>query len=306
MVYQTGQHLCERLITGQRVLTNCIIQRGYPCHKILQGTVKQIEGHFWILMSAETHTFPRAEPEMAGLFRIVDACAGIGAVAAGYDACKAQVLCHLEANPKFHQWLHSKTKVPCIRGDITDRRAVAEVAKHTPVSHTLSTGISCQPFSRLGDGKQGKDPRSASFPGALLMGYFLGSLAFLLDCTQEAMDSEWIQNQLMSFEKQIKHHVCQNVLHLHELWPAKRTRWWAIIAHPALAIQSIPRIPVLRLGPSIIHVIRNLLNMPADQLSQLEPTQYELRQFYFAKGGIGRSVIDMYRAMPTATHSWGS
>ena len=110
----------------------------------------------------------------------------------------------------------------------------------------------------------------------------------------------------MSFEKQIKHHVCQNVLHLHELWPAKRTRWWAIIAHPALAIQSIPRIPVLRLGPSIIHVIRNLLNMPADQLSQLEPTQYELRQFYFAKGGIGRSVIDMYRAMPTATHSWGS
>ena len=306
VVYQPGKHLCATNIKGQQVMTNCILQRGQTFHTILQGKVQYQEGHWWITMDEATRTFPRADPEMTGLYRIVDACAGLGAVATGYQACEAEIICHVEANPTFHQWAKTRTSVPCILGDITDHRTIAEVAKYTQGSHILSAGVSCQPFSRLGDGRQGADPRSASFPGALLMGYFLGSLAFLLECTQEAKDSEWIQGQLASFAQQLGYQVQQTVLLLHETWPSRRTRWWATIVHSALPSQQIPRMPAMRFAPTIIHVLRTMLNLSAEQLEQLQLSKYELRQFYAAKGGVGPKIIDMYKAMPTATHSWGS
>ena len=287
-------------------MTNCILQRGQPCHTVLQGVLTKEQGHWWIKMSGETRSFPRPEPEMSGLYKVVDACAGIGAVATGYQFCGAEIVCHVDSNEQFHQWKSSRTQTPCILGDITKVSTIHAVAKHTPWSHTLSAGVSCQPFSRLGDGKQGNDPRSASLPGALLMGYFLGSLVLLLECTQEALTSEWVQNQMAAFANQLGYTFQQTTLTLHELWPAKRSRWWAVLAHPELCIRPIPRMPALHFEPSIIHVLRKLLTMPSDQLDQLALTQYELRQFYEAKGGIGRSIIDLYRAMPTATHSWGS
>ena len=135
-------------------------------------------------------------------------------------------------------------------------------------------------------------------------GVFFGKYAIILECTQEAGKSDWVQNQLQAFASQIGFTMQQTVLMLHETWPARRTRWWAILAHAALCIRPIPRMPVLRFEPTIIHVLKALLSFPESQLQQLALSKYELRQFYSAKGGF--KILDMYKAMPTATHSWGS
>ena len=37
VVYQPGHHLCSTMIHGQQVHTNCVFQRGSPCHTVLQG-----------------------------------------------------------------------------------------------------------------------------------------------------------------------------------------------------------------------------------------------------------------------------
>ena len=85
------------------------------------------------------------------------------------------------------------------------------------------------------------------------MGFFLGSLAIILECTKEARTSKWIQEQLALYAAQTGYTVRQAVLNLYETWPAMRTRWWAIIAHPALSVPEIPPMPAMRFVPSHEH-----------------------------------------------------
>ena len=177
VVYQPGKHLCQTLVNRQQFFTDCILQRGYETHTILDGCVQNCDGKWWIRMGPNTRSFSRPVAEMEGLYHIVDACSGLGAVAKGYEACGARVLCHVESNEVFHQWSAARTTKPCIRGNVADMHTVFEVSKCVQQSHVLAAGVSCQPFSGLGDGKQGQDTRSASFTGILMMVFF--SVAFL-------------------------------------------------------------------------------------------------------------------------------
>jgi hypothetical protein len=298
--------MCLTTINHQQFFTDCVLQKGIESHVILNGVLQYSEGKWWIKAGPDTRTFPRQVAEMKGLYNVIDACSGIGAVTQGFTACGAQIVCHIESNKAFHQWQETRSQSTCIRGCVNDPNTVYEVSKHVQESHVLTAGISCQPFSGLGDGGQGQDPRSASFTGVMMMGFFLGSLAIILECTKEANQSEWIQQQLQRFAVQTGCTVRQSILRLHETWPAQRTRWWAIIAHPALSVQSIPPMPSMRFVPSVMHLIRSMLPMSESELAQLVLSLYELRSFHDAPGGIGPNVIDVYKAMKTATHSWGS
>ena len=305
-VYQPGRHLCHSLIHQQPIMTDCILQRGHPVHTVLKGTIQFKEGRCWLCMTHETRCFPRQAPEMQGLYRIIDACSGISAVTKGYEACGAQVLCHVDSNRKFHEWTSKHGHAPSILGSVAELDTVHEVAKVVHQSHVLSAGTSCQPFSGLGDGLQGLDPRSASFTGILMMGFYLGSLAIILECTKEALTSEWIQSQLAAFSRQTGYQLSQTILHLHETWPAKRTRWWALLVHPVLAFVKIPPMPAMRFPPAIVHLLQTMLQMPPEHFEQLVLSKYEHRQFHDHKGGLGACAIDFFKALSTATHSWGS
>ena len=306
VVYQPGRHLCRTALRHQLFITDCHLQKGHECHSILDGHLTQQEGQWWIKMGETTHVFPRPALEMQGLYRVIDVCSGLGAVTRGYEACGAEVLCHVDSNEQFIRWKQSRTETPCIRGNVAHAETIAAVAKCVRQSHVVSAGISCQPFSALGDGRQGDDPRSESFTGTMMLGYFLGCIMYVLECTKEAFSSEWIQKQLECFSAQTGYRVQQSVLHLHEMWPARRTRWWAVVAHAALSIQPIPAMPSMRFMPSIIHVLKTMLPMSDEALQQLMLSDDEFQQFCNAKGGIVASLIDVFKAMPTATHSWGS
>ena len=97
----------------------------------------------------------------------------------------------------------------------------------------------------------------------------------------------------------------QTVLILQSVWPYHRTRWWALLAHPALQVKDIPDMPRLRWTPSIMHLIPTMMSMSPDELHQLILDLEELQIFHAAKGGIAKLWIDMLKALPTATNSWG-
>lgn len=80
VVYQPGKHLCVTGVNKQQFFTDCILQRGYESHTILNGVLQNCEGKWWIRMGPNTRTFSRPVAEMSGMFRIVDACSGVGAV----------------------------------------------------------------------------------------------------------------------------------------------------------------------------------------------------------------------------------
>ena len=182
---------------------------------------------------------------MEGMLNVVEACSGISALSQGYVQCGAKILCHVESNPTFAQWLRTKSKVPCVQGEVSSPATVAAVASIVQASHFLSAGISRQPFSGLGDCREQYDPRSTSCPGAILMGFWLGSVAFVLECTKHAFTSPWVQNMLEEFAMDTKYQIHQTVWSVHPLRPAKRDRWWCIVSHPALNLRALPDLPAL-------------------------------------------------------------
>ena len=160
VVCQPGRHVCKTLIHNQLFLTDCMLQKGHDTHTVMKGTLQNRNGQWWLVMGPNTRTFLRPAAEMNGMYRIVDACSGIAAVSKGFEACVAQVLCHVQSSQVLHQWNAARSTKACTEGVFPKSKP-----SMNQQSHVLSVGISCQPFSGLGDGKQGCDPRSVSFTG---------------------------------------------------------------------------------------------------------------------------------------------
>ena len=98
----------------------------------------------------------------------------------------------------------------------------------------------------------------------------------------------------------------QGLLQLHQIWPAYRTRWWAVLFHPSLHVQSIPPVPKMHFEPSIVHLLPCLMQLTPEEIAQLELSIHETAMFSAQPKGILGSVIDLFKPMPTATHSWGN
>lgn len=142
VVYQPGRHMCLTTINHQQFFTDCVLQKGIESHVILNGVLQYSEGKWWIKAGPDTRTFPRQVAEMKGLYNVIDACSGIGAVTQGFTACGAQIVCHIESNQAFHQWQETRSQSTCIRGCVNDPNTVYEVSKHVQESHVLTAGIS--------------------------------------------------------------------------------------------------------------------------------------------------------------------
>ena len=171
---------------------------------------------------------------------------------------------------------------------------------------SLAAGVSCQPWSRLGDQNGGKDPRAQSLIGTLCTAHMLQTPIVLLECTPTAETAEWFQRVLAQFVEQTGYHLSQKQLQLHSLWPAKRSRWWGVLTHPSLGKVEIPEFPKMAFAPSLVHLFPRMFQMDKAQENELALDLYELRQFYNSKEGIQKHLVQFYSPMPTATHSWGS
>ena len=75
---------------------------------------------------------------------------------------------------------------------------------------------------------------------------------------------------------------------------------------PYLGLSDIPPLPELPFRPCIADLFQLPAMLPDDELQQLHLDAYEARHFHNAKGGIGSSMINRSRHMPTATHAWGT
>ena len=167
-------------------------------------------------------------------------------------------------------------------------------------------GVACQPFSRLGDRKEQHDSRSESFPAFLRMLFWLQIPIGIMECTSEVYESSWAQGILGAYMDATGSVCAQKILHLHRIWPAYRTRWWAVITQkgiPAMCLEDLPELPFT---PGIIHLIPKMLEMSPEELTQIELDPYELRAFHSCKKGVQSCIVEKCRPMATATHSWGS
>ena len=302
-----GMTICRTTINRQ--LFSTTISLGCEGEfSLLDGILKRFQGHYWIEESANTKVLNRPCPDMTKPLSSVEVCAGIGAGCSALRECGINVKCLNEMNPKFCQWLEANKRADqtIVQGDINQADVIERIAQSAPDAQMLGGGVSCQPFSALGDRLEGQDSRSVSFTGTLKAAFHLNVAWIVLECTKEARYSTWAQGVLNAFCSQTGFRLSQSVLDLHKFWPGHRTRWWAILSHPMLPQVEVPQMPSLPWIPTILHVAPGVMPLTTSHLQALTLDVSELRIFNSTPKGIHAHLLNLCKPMPTATHSWGS
>ena len=264
--------------------------------------MKVVDQH-WLLRTNETVIVEHQVRDVQTIPVVAEVCSGISAVSTGYEACGARVDMHCDNNPVFTDWLQAHGK-RVIQGDLADPRTVSNLSQHC--GGILSGGISCQPWSKLGDEQHLNDPRARSLPGMLQAVHLLQISLAIMECTEAVHQSVDAQFMLRQFAVATGMVVQQKVLPLHSIWPAKRTRWWATLSRPCLELQPIPDVPALAFEPSLIHLFPHFMELTDRDLSQLKLDDDEMDQFLSTPRGMYEHQVKQLKPLPTATHSWGS
>ena len=306
IMFCPGSHIGRMIHTKQIFRTDASIDPNTAKFSILLGTKRLIGSNFWIQTDVDSRILRHPTLAVDHLRKLVETCAGLGIVGKGFHTCGIETVCYNEVNPAFCEWNRKRNQAPTVEGDLTQDTTTGKIFDVVGTPHILSAGISCQPFSYLGDKRENKDRRSTSLTGTLRMAYINQSAMVVLECTPAANDSKWVQDILQEFCATAGYKLQQRILHLDSMWPAVRNRWWAVLAHPAFEIAQIPEMPVLRFKPSIMHLISTMLHPSEHVMKQIALDSFELERFSNQKGGIGKYVLNAYRPLPTATHSWGS
>lgn len=297
---------CTTVIHHQKFSLRGELPRDVSRFAVVNAIKSGSQQDFWLAMDAHTTLIPHSEFNLQHAPQVIEACSGIGAVGQGFRQCGLTTSCYIDSNEKFCRWIQDRSRIPVIHGSIADSVVIGQVHRITQGEQILSGGVSCQPFSSLGDRKEQHDPRSISFPSLLRMGFFLNVIGIIMECTKEVMESAWAQSILQAFSSITGFRVSQTVLHLHRTWPAFRTRWWAVVSHPSIPEVHLPPMPDISFAPGVLHLIPRLLDLPPEQLHELECDLYELRHFHSNPRGVQSFILSMLTPMPTATHSWGS
>ena len=303
-----GVTVCQSVLQKQSFCTSVNLDFVQGEFSILDGIVRKIQGRVWVEAGPTTEVINRPPPNVAEPLSAVEMCAGLGIGSTAFHACGIKTQCYNDQNPKYCQWLEQtvsqEAKVIC--GDLTTAATLKAVSDAAPFAQFLSAGISCQPFSFLGDQRQQYDDRSRSLPGVLKSAYHLNVTWLLLECTKEARFSNWAQGMIDTFCRETGFRAEQQILDLHKTWPAHRTRWFAVLTHPSMPAVPIPNMPMLPWIPSLLHLTPGVLPMTHECMDDMKLDFHELKAFNENRKGIHGSIINMCKPMQTATHSWGS
>lgn len=291
------------ILHNQCFLTDVKIPAGFFKATLYRVCKQTYNGTIWLQSTDHTSVEGHRPFSVNQLQRMNETCSGMGFVDGGYEACGVTISSLDDTNIRFSQWAHNHGR-KVITGDICLSSTVQQIAKQQRGS--LSSGVSCQPWSTLGDMKGGSDMRAQSLPGTLKAAHLLQVPVLIIECTKVAATAEWVQGMLAKFCQETGYIMHQKILSLDEIWISQRTRWWTTISHPSLGVKEIPDLPELAFKPSFLHVFPKLIPMTPEEEEEIALDRYELRQFYTSKGGITKHLVNYAKPLPTATHSWGS
>eukprot|EP00438_Fugacium_kawagutii_P018120 Skav206111 [mRNA] locus=scaffold3597:185169:189815:+ [translate_table: standard] len=171
----------------------------------------------------------------------------------------------------------------------------------------VTAGVPCQPYSTQGHQGRHLDSRSQTCPAVLRAAHFLGSVGLLLECVPEAMTDAAMQRSVQEYAEMTGACVYQRVLHLHSCWPARRSRWLALIVPRDLAFGGFGGLPVAVPAPALKDLFpQSWPTWNASDESELEWTELEQQTFACPDYGPTDRRPNMCEPCPTALHSWGS
>ena len=255
-----------------------------------------------------SHALPIAACVGDDLKLVVELCSGVGAFSSVSKLLGCHVIAGVDQNPKWEglfKELHQEESRFLI-GDIADLEIVKQLHWLGATHATILAGVSCQPYSKAGDGLGFKDVRSQSLPKALFTTWLLQSPICILECVEGIRQHPEVIRLLDSFCKTAGYHWTEKVLHLDHVWCAKRTRWFAVVSSKILGPIEIHDFPPCASFRTIQEVMPSIIQWPQNAMEQLCLSLYELVKFGdYTKGGIETCYLSLTGVLPTVLHSAG-
>ena len=237
---------------------------------------------------------------------VIEVCSGFGGLGQGLLTTGFRPSVCNDMNALMLDLYDAQMPIPKVHGDLNKLATVASIWDKCPRSTTLSAGIACQPYSRLGDGRGGQDPRSSSLSATLACAHFLRSVVIILECVEPAQSDPYVIDTIRKFCNKTGFHYSDAVLRLQNVWPCVRTRWWCILSAPALGPIRIRPWPTMHDCSLIKHVLPYIIRWPFNHEKELELLPHERAAFQVDDEDACPYFMQRSGVLPCPLHAWGS
>ena len=296
-------HIMRSALYGQIFALKGVLHKEVAVY-LLVGV--SVESHLPHRLHADCQTMicPRPPISLQNMFKVIEVCSGLGCLGVGLEHSGFEVVLRTDISEPMTQLASKIHASPTLCADITNDITMGKIRGKIPYSCSLAAGVSCQPFSKLGDKRQKLDPRSLTLPTVLRMTFLMRQAIVIIECVDEAMKCEWVQQVLSKFHQATGYRVQQGLLHLQNVWPARRSRWWCVISHPMIGDIPWKPLPVVVNSPILSHLLDDFQTCSPEDLQHLELDTYELN--HFERAGFLNNELAIHSQMPTSLHSCGN
>ena len=287
------------------VFSGCL-QAGFHSYTILNGVLQQQYPIPMVVSTTGTKILGHHQHSWDSLKSVVDLCAGFGGLGQGAAAAGFTVQVAVDQNKCMLDLYSRAADAHVICGDIGSQQVMQEIWAHSGGARTFTCGFSCQPFSRLGDGKSQADGRSTCLTKALSTAYYLNAQIIVLECVAPAAQDGFVKSELAHFIKHTGFHCSMTELKLDDIWPCRRHRAWWVLSSPEVGPVELTPWPKFHDVHEVFHVIPEIRLWAEDDERQLALDPRELDAFGVNDDQHAKHLLNGKGKAPCALHAWGS
>ena len=302
---ERGEHLCKGHLTKQFFKLQTELPQGADCITLINAQVFQLRGPV-VVIDDKAKTLVHPQCTMQSLERMSETCGGLGALGVGAEHAGFKVTAINEIQSSFCDQLRTEGRCNVIQGDICKMTTVIDLHEQGEGAAVFAFGFNCQPFSTLGDNKQGLDERSATLTYGLYAAYLLQMKIVILECVPNALQSKFVKVGIQHYLNHTDAFRSDEVLELSDLWPSYRRRWWCVLSHPAIGKITLCPLPKLQQTPTMSDLMPKFMEVTPEELDQLLLSDHEQSIFLSLSGGSHHKLVDINSTLSTALHSWGN
>lgn len=303
--YAHSAHLMN-LASGCMFHLDGLLDDGFDAYTVLGALMGNQFPLPVIRLDEKSKVLTHTKPSWDALHTLIDLCSGFGGLAQGAIASGMQVAVAVDHNQSMLDLYSKVSDVPKVCGDFGQPDVLVEIWKKAKGARVLSSGFSCQPYSRLGDCKSSEDTRSTCISKTLSAAYLLHSKAVILECVSPAGQDHFVQSELDKFMKASGFSCTQIDMRLDNVWPCRRQRaWWLLVAPEFGKIEMRTWEPLLNVS-QVQQVIPRILPWAVEDEDDLTLDPTELCAFGFERNEHGKYLLNGKGHAPCALHAWGN
>ena len=277
--------------------------------KVAIYDAKVVRGEVHYMLNFDMHTKVVYLPadEETDLMTFKEVTCGIGGIGCAGKFLGMRCLAMLDVNSMVCQTLAANGHQDIIRGDINDAQVRYQVhQQHDAVRGWIFSGFPCQPLSTQGDRLGEQDHRADVFKSVVKLAWEQQAGGLLLECVPGALQASYIQSELQRLGWSLNMEIKQRLLHLHALWPCRRSRWWALMVPIRYQLFDIGNLPSCDPSPDMHYIFARWPLWGEEVEAELQLDEEELMLFKNKDYGRDERHLRIDCPAPCILHSYGS